>query len=164
MTVSRLRPYATTVFAEMSALAARVGAVNLGQGFPDEDGPPAMLKAAQDAIAEGVNQYPPGIGIPALREAAGLIARCRPALYLENDREDGLGELIALVQGFGYRLWWHIVPLFDPGNHAGQGRNGFPGVVALNLLALPAGRPCPWPGLLEVSGPAQSWREAAWNA
>ncbi len=69
MTVSRLRPYATTVFAEMSALAARVGAVNLGQGFPDEDGPPAMLKAAQDAIAEGVNQYPPGIGIQALREA-----------------------------------------------------------------------------------------------
>jgi N-succinyldiaminopimelate aminotransferase len=69
MTVSRLRPYATTVFAEMSALAARVGAVNLGQGFPDEDGPPAMLQAAQDAIAEGVNQYPPGIGIPTLREA-----------------------------------------------------------------------------------------------
>ena len=69
MTVSRLQPYATTVFAEMSALAARVGAVNLGQGFPDEDGPPAMLKAAQDAIAEGVNQYPPGIGIAALREA-----------------------------------------------------------------------------------------------
>jgi N-succinyldiaminopimelate aminotransferase len=69
MTVSRLRPYATTVFAEMSALAARVGAVNLGQGFPDEDGPPKMLDAARDAIAEGVNQYPPGIGIPALREA-----------------------------------------------------------------------------------------------
>ena len=44
MTVSRLRPYATTVFAEMSALAARIGAVNLGQGFPDEDGPPAMLE------------------------------------------------------------------------------------------------------------------------
>jgi N-succinyldiaminopimelate aminotransferase len=59
MTVSRLRPYTTTVFAEMSALAARIGAVNLGQGFPDEDGPPAMLKAAQDAIAEGANQYPP---------------------------------------------------------------------------------------------------------
>ncbi|MBV9352243.1 MAG: pyridoxal phosphate-dependent aminotransferase [Mycobacterium sp.] len=69
MTVSRLRPYATTVFAEMSALAARIGAVNLGQGFPDEDGPPAMLKAAQDAIAMGVNQYPPGIGIAPLRQA-----------------------------------------------------------------------------------------------
>ncbi len=69
MTVSRLRPYATTVFAEMSALAARVGAVNLGQGFPDEDGPPGMLKAAQDAIADGVNQYPPALGIAPLRHA-----------------------------------------------------------------------------------------------
>ena len=46
----------------MSALAARIGAVNLGQGFPDEDGPPAMLKAAENAIADGVNQYPPGPG------------------------------------------------------------------------------------------------------
>lgn len=67
--MSRLRPYATTVFAEMSELAARIGAVNLGQGFPDEDGPPGMLKTAQDAIARGVNQYPPGIGVPELRQA-----------------------------------------------------------------------------------------------
>ncbi len=74
--VSRLEPYATTIFAEMSALAARIGAVNLGQGFPDEDGPPAMLEAARAAIADGVNQYPPGPGIPALREAiAGQRAR-----------------------------------------------------------------------------------------
>ena len=69
MTVARLRPFTTTVFAEMSALASRIGAVNLGQGFPDEDGPAAMLHAARRAIAEGVNQYPPGLGIPALREA-----------------------------------------------------------------------------------------------
>lgn len=69
MTVSRLQPYAVTIFAEMSALAARIGAVNLGQGFPDEDGPPAMLKVAENAIAEGVNQYPPGLGIAPLREA-----------------------------------------------------------------------------------------------
>ncbi|OPE44872.1 pyridoxal phosphate-dependent aminotransferase [Mycolicibacterium diernhoferi] len=69
MTVQRLQPYAVTIFAEMSALAARIGAVNLGQGFPDEDGPAGMLKVAQDAIAEGVNQYPPGLGIPALRQA-----------------------------------------------------------------------------------------------
>ncbi|SHV81661.1 aminotransferase [Mycobacteroides abscessus subsp. abscessus] len=66
---ARLRPYASTIFAEMSALAARVGAVNLGQGFPDEDGPAPMLAVAQQAIADGVNQYPPGPGIPALRQA-----------------------------------------------------------------------------------------------
>src|ERR1700757_4400346 len=69
MTVSRLVPFATTVFAEMSALAARIGAVNLGQGFPDENGPAAMLDAARQAIADGVNQYPPGLGIAELREA-----------------------------------------------------------------------------------------------
>jgi len=59
MTVSRLRPYATTVFAEMSALAARVGAVDLGQGFPDEDGPPSMMAGARDAIAAGTTLIEP---------------------------------------------------------------------------------------------------------
>ena len=60
---------AATIFAEMSALAARTGAINLGQGFPDEDGPAEVLEAARKAIADGVNQYPPGIGMPVLREA-----------------------------------------------------------------------------------------------
>ena len=69
MTVERLRPYSVNVFAAMSALAAEVGAVNLGQGFPDEDGPPAMLEAARQAITDGVNQYPPGLGIAPLRRA-----------------------------------------------------------------------------------------------
>ncbi|UOE45568.1 aminotransferase class I/II-fold pyridoxal phosphate-dependent enzyme [Agromyces larvae] len=58
-----------TIFAEMSALAARTGAINLGQGFPDEDGPAEVLAAARRAIAEGVNQYPPGIGMAVLRDA-----------------------------------------------------------------------------------------------
>jgi len=58
-----------TVFAEMSALAARTGAINLGQGFPDEDGPVEVLEAAQLAIGTGQNQYPPGIGVRELREA-----------------------------------------------------------------------------------------------
>ncbi|MET0782374.1 MAG: aminotransferase class I/II-fold pyridoxal phosphate-dependent enzyme [Microbacterium sp.] len=55
-----------TIFAEMSALAARTGAINLGQGFPDEDGPAVVLEVARSAIANGVNQYPPGRGIPDL--------------------------------------------------------------------------------------------------
>lgn len=57
---------APTIFAEMSAAAARTGAINLGQGFPDEDGPSAVLEAARAAIAQGANQYPPGRGIPDL--------------------------------------------------------------------------------------------------
>jgi len=67
--VDRLRPYTTTIFAEMSALALRTGSINLGQGFPDTDGPPSVLAAARQAIADGVNQYPPGAGIPELRQA-----------------------------------------------------------------------------------------------
>lgn len=61
-----LRP---TIFAEMSDLAASSGAINLGQGFPDQDGPIEVLDAARRAIADGLNQYPPGIGMPVLREA-----------------------------------------------------------------------------------------------
>ena len=60
---------APTIFAEMSAAAVRTGAINLGQGFPDEDGPEAVLDAARAAIADGVNQYPPGRGFPDLLTA-----------------------------------------------------------------------------------------------
>ena len=67
--VERMRPFGTTIFAEMSALAVKTGAVNLGQGFPDTDGPKEMLDAAADAIHTGQNQYPPGPGILALRAA-----------------------------------------------------------------------------------------------
>jgi len=67
--VERLQPFGTTIFAEMSALAVETGAINLGQGFPDTDGPEVVRQAAIDAIAAGHNQYPPGIGIPELRRA-----------------------------------------------------------------------------------------------
>jgi len=65
----RLQGLGTTIFAEMSALAVRTGSVNLGQGFPDTDGPDSVLEDAVRAIRGGVNQYPPGRGIPALRLA-----------------------------------------------------------------------------------------------
>ena len=63
----RVRSASTTIFAEMSALAVATRSINLGQGFPDSDGPDFMLDEARAAIAAGVNQYPPGRGIPELR-------------------------------------------------------------------------------------------------
>jgi N-succinyldiaminopimelate aminotransferase len=69
MLVDRMRPHTSTIFAEMSALALRTGAINLGQGFPDTDGPPSLLSDAAANIQGGINQYPPGIGIPELRSA-----------------------------------------------------------------------------------------------
>jgi N-succinyldiaminopimelate aminotransferase len=85
--VERMRGFGTTIFAEMTALAVSTGAVNLGQGFPDTDGPPAMLARAAAAMTEGVNQYPPGPGVPALRLA---VARQRARDYgldYDPDRE-----------------------------------------------------------------------------
>jgi N-succinyldiaminopimelate aminotransferase len=66
---ARLQGFGTTIFAEMSALAARTGAVNLGQGFPDTDGPSEIAEEAIAAIRAGRNQYAPGIGAPELRRA-----------------------------------------------------------------------------------------------
>src|SRR5215208_785641 len=68
-TASRWHGFGTTIFTEMSALAERTGAINLGQGFPDEDGPAEVLEAAQRAVRDGHNQYAPLPGVPALREA-----------------------------------------------------------------------------------------------
>ncbi|MFE3178030.1 pyridoxal phosphate-dependent aminotransferase [Amycolatopsis sp. NPDC059090] len=67
--VPRLRPFTSTVFAEMTALAVRHDAVNLGQGFPDTDGPAGMLETAKNSLFGGDNQYPPGPGRPELRAA-----------------------------------------------------------------------------------------------
>ncbi len=90
--VPRLREFGTTIFAEMTALAIRLGAVNLGQGFPDTDGPAEMLSVAQRAIAAGANQYPPGPGVPELRAA---IAGHRSARYgLDYDPD---GEVLVTV-------------------------------------------------------------------
>jgi N-succinyldiaminopimelate aminotransferase len=84
---SKLEGFGTTIFATMSALATRTGAINLGQGFPDTDGPPEVLDAAVDAIRSGVNQYPPGPGMPVLRQAIVDHQRRFYGLDLDLDRE-----------------------------------------------------------------------------
>jgi len=109
MTVSRLRPYATTVFAEMSALAARIGAVNLGQGFPDEDGPPAMLEAARQAIADGINQYPPGLGIAPLREAIAADRHQKYGIRYNPERE------VLVTVGATEAIAAAVIGLVEPG-------------------------------------------------
>ncbi|MBT2485364.1 MULTISPECIES: aminotransferase class I/II-fold pyridoxal phosphate-dependent enzyme [unclassified Microbacterium] len=99
---------APTIFAEMSAAAARTGAINLGQGFPDEDGPDVVREAAREAIARGANQYPPGRGIPDLRMAVSEHQRRFYGLDVDPDTEiivtAGATEaltatLLALIEG-----------------------------------------------------------------
>lgn len=100
---TKLHGFGTTIFAEMSALAAATGSINLGQGFPDTDGPQIVVDAAIDAIRSGKgNQYPPGPGIPELRAA---IANHQRAYYgLEVDPDSGVlvtcGATEALAAAF----------------------------------------------------------------
>ncbi|PXA70682.1 aminotransferase class I/II-fold pyridoxal phosphate-dependent enzyme [Cryobacterium arcticum] len=99
-----------SIFAEMSALAARTGAINLGQGFPDEDGPAAVLDAARQAISDGVNQYPPGRGNPQLLEA---IARHQQRFYgLTVDP----GTEILVTAGATEALSATLLALLEPGD------------------------------------------------
>ncbi|MEI6254452.1 MAG: pyridoxal phosphate-dependent aminotransferase, partial [Mycobacteriaceae bacterium] len=110
MTVRRLQPFSVNIFAKMSALAANVGAVNLGQGFPDEDGPAAMLEVARQAIADGVNQYPPGPGIAELREA---VAAQRSRRY--GQQFDPESEVLVTV-GASEAIAAAVLGLVEPGS------------------------------------------------
>ncbi len=108
-TVERLRPFGSTIFAEMTALAVATGAVNLGQGFPDTDGPASMLTAAKEAIAGGLNQYAPGPGMPVLREA---IAADRTRNYgLEYDPADQILVTVGATEAIAAT----ILGLVEPG-------------------------------------------------
>ncbi|MEW2478374.1 pyridoxal phosphate-dependent aminotransferase [Mycobacterium sp. NPDC049093] len=110
MTVTRLQPFAVTVFAEMSALASSLGAVNLGQGFPDEDGPAEMLKIAIDSISSGHNQYPPGLGIPELRHAVAAQRKRHYGIEYDPDTE------VLVTVGATEAIAASVLGLVEPGS------------------------------------------------
>jgi N-succinyldiaminopimelate aminotransferase len=99
-----------TIFAEMSALAVRTGAINLGQGFPDEDGPVEVLDAAVAAIRAGENQYPPGQGIPDLRLAIAEHQRRFYGLEVDPDRE------VLVTAGATEAIAATLLALLQPGD------------------------------------------------
>jgi len=126
-----------TIFAEMSALASATGALNLGQGFPDEDGPAEVLEAARAAIASGVNQYPPGLGMPVLREA---IARHQHRFYgleVDPDRE------VLVTAGATEALAATLLALVQPGDEVVTLEPAYDSYTA--LIALAQGRHVPVP-------------------
>ncbi|MGH3713520.1 MAG: pyridoxal phosphate-dependent aminotransferase [Micromonosporaceae bacterium] len=108
--VARMREFGTTIFAEMSALAVRTGAVNLGQGFPDTDGPKLMLDAAAEALFSGRNQYPPGPGVPELRQAVAAHQRDHWGLAYDPDGE------ILITAGATEAIAASILALCEPGD------------------------------------------------
>lgn len=100
---------ATTIFEKMSSLARELGAINLGQGFPDDQGPPELIAAAARALAERSNQYPPMVGVPELRDAvAGYYAR-RQGLSLTR-------EQVIVTSGATEAIAAAILALVQPGD------------------------------------------------
>ena len=83
----RLQPFTTTIFATMSELALKTGSVNLGQGFPDTDGPAELSEVAVTAIREGRNQYPPSNGLPELRQAVAAHQRAWYGMEVDPEQE-----------------------------------------------------------------------------
>ncbi|MCW2751309.1 MAG: putative succinyldiaminopimelate transaminase DapC [Aeromicrobium sp.] len=106
----RIAGLGTTIFAEMSALALRTGAVNLGQGFPDTDGPSAVVEAAVSALRGGRNQYAPGIGVPELRAAIAAHQLRFYGLTVDPDTE------IAVTTGATEAIAAAVLGLVDPGD------------------------------------------------
>jgi len=109
-TARRLDGLGTTVFAEMSALALATGSVNLGQGFPDTDGPPEVAEAAVRAIRDGVNQYPPGPGTPDLRLAIAEHQQRFYGLTVDPETE------VVVTTGATEAIAAALLALVDPGD------------------------------------------------
>jgi N-succinyldiaminopimelate aminotransferase len=106
---NRLAGVESTIFAEMSALAVRTGSVNLGQGFPDQDGPTEVIEAAVGALRGGRNQYPPGHGTPELLDA--VVAHQRRHYGIELDRSQ-----VVATTGATEAVAAALLGLVDPGD------------------------------------------------
>ncbi|MGW0500083.1 pyridoxal phosphate-dependent aminotransferase [Streptomyces sp. NPDC003007] len=107
----RLAEFGTTIFAEMSALALSTGAINLGQGFPDTDGPEEIREAAVRALRDGRgNQYPPGPGVPELRTAITAHQRRRYGLSYDPDTE------VLVTAGATEAIAAALLALVEPGD------------------------------------------------
>lgn len=107
----RLAAFGTTIFAEMSALAVATGSINLGQGFPDTDGPEEIREAAVRALRDGRgNQYPPGPGIPELRTAIAAHQLRRYGLSYDPDTE------VLVTAGATEAIAAALLALVEPGD------------------------------------------------
>ena len=107
---ARIEGLGTTIFAEMSALALQTGSVNLGQGFPDTDGPGSVIEAVVYAMNHGRNQYAPGVGVPELREAIAAHQKRWYGLDVDPATE------VAVSTGATEAIAAALLGLVDPGD------------------------------------------------
>jgi N-succinyldiaminopimelate aminotransferase len=153
---SRLQGFGTTIFAEMSALAAATDSVNLGQGFPDEPGPPEVLEAARRAIGTGHDQYPPGQGRPELRAAIARHHRRTTGLEYDPDGE------VLVTAGATEAITAALLALLEPGDEVVLFEPMYDSYAAAVAMAGGVVRAVPLhaPGPAEVGGARWTFDEA----
>lgn len=127
--IERMRCFGTTIFAQMSDLAAATGAIDLGQGFPDEDGPAEVLAAAVQAIRDGRNQYPPGRGVAELRQAIAEHQRHWYGIELDP------GSQVLVTVGATEAIAAVILALCDTGDEVVMFEPYFDSYAAVTALA-----------------------------
>ncbi len=127
----------TTIFTTMTALAERTGAINLGQGFPDEDGPALVIDAAVAAMRAGRNQYAPLPGVPALREAVAAHQRRRYGIEVDPDIE------VQVTFGATEAIASALLALVRPGDEVAMLDPSYDSYAAVVRLAGGVPRPIP---------------------
>jgi Methyltransferase FkbM domain len=93
-----------------------------------------------------------------LEGARSVLAEHRPILYVKNDQAEKSAALIGWLMSNGYRLYWHLPPLFNSKNHFGRDENIFGKIVSVNMLCIPRSRPISVQKLREITSPEQTWR------
>ncbi len=131
----RLRPFTSTIFATMSELAAATGSVNLGQGFPDTDGPDELREVAVAAIREGHNQYPPSAGVPELRRAVAEHQRAWYGIDLDPETE------VLVTVGATEAIAATLLALCEPGDEVVMFEPSYDSYAACAAMAGAVPRP-----------------------
>lgn len=137
--------------------AENFGGIGVDMVEEGETVPLCMLDGFQLERVDFIKLDVEGFESKVLEGAANTIERCRPIMYIENDRAEKSAELIQRLFDMGYRLWWHTPPLFSPDNFKRNPTNLFPGIVSINMLAIHRDMR-PIEGLREVLTPQDTWK------
>jgi len=99
-----------------------------------------------------------GMELAVLEGAVAVLAEHKPLLYVENDRAENSKALIAWLLNRGYRLYWHVPPMFNAKNYFGESQNVFGNILSINMLCIPASIAVSVEGLHEITSPEANWR------
>jgi len=132
---------------------ANFGGLSLADNAPGERVAVVTVDGLDLGVCHLVKIDVEGMEIEVLRGAILTVARCRPILYVENDRLEHADALICYIASLGYLMYWHLPPLFSPTNYFGNPENVFGPIVSRNMLCLPRGAPVAVQGFEEVRVP-----------